>query len=86
MSLNQTEFSKFIVHKRHFQCVKYDHYALYAGLISTVFSSRLKALWLVISWSYVGTEFPATGPANSSQNSSENIESVSCLIYELIST
>ena len=35
----------------------YDHYALFARLKSTVFSSRLKAVWLVISWSDVGSEF-----------------------------
>jgi len=28
------------------------------------FSSRLKALWLVISWSDVESEFLAAGPAN----------------------
>ena len=37
----------------------YDHYALYARLKSTVLSSRLKAVWLVISWSEVGSEFHA---------------------------
>jgi len=44
--------------------LKYDHYALYARLKSTVCSSRLKALWLVISWSDVGSEYLAAGPAN----------------------
>jgi len=37
---------------------------MHARLKSTVFSSRLKALWLVISWSDVGSEFHAAGPAN----------------------
>ena len=44
--------------------VIYDHYALCACLKRTVFSSRLKAVWLVISWSDVGSEFHAAGPAN----------------------
>ena len=42
--------------------LKYN-YALYARLKSTVFSSRLQALWLVISWSGVGSEFHAAGKA-----------------------
>ena len=41
-----------------------NDYALNARLKSTVFSSRLKALWFVILWSDVGSEFHAAGPAN----------------------
>jgi len=36
----------------------------YARLKITVFCSRLKSLWSVISWSDVGSEFHAAGPAN----------------------
>ena len=42
----------------------------YARLKSTVFSSRLRALWSVISWSDVGSEFHAAGPANAKLRSS----------------
>ena len=48
--------------------LKYD-YALYARLKSTVFGSRLKALWLVISWIDMGSEFHAAGPANTKLHS-----------------
>jgi len=44
--------------------LQYDHYALCARLKSKFFSSRLKALWLVISWSDVGSEFHDAGPEN----------------------
>ena len=52
-----------MAHNMKAKKLKYD-YTLYARLKSTVFSSRLKALWLVISWSDVGSEFHAAGPAN----------------------
>jgi len=42
-----------MVHNIKAKKLKYDHYA---HLKSTVFSLRLKALWLVISWSDVGME------------------------------
>jgi len=46
------------VHNIKAKKLKYDHYALYARLKSTVFSSCLKALWLVISWSDMGSGAP----------------------------
>jgi len=44
--------------------LKYNHYAIYARLKITVFSSRLNSFWLFISWSAVGSEFHVAGPAN----------------------
>jgi len=46
--------------------LKYNHFALYGRLKSTVFSSRLKALWSVISWNDVGSEFHGAGPVKQS--------------------
>jgi len=64
--------------------IKYHHDALYAQLISTVFSSRLKALWLVISWSGVGTEFHAAGPANAKLRSPNLSQVAGCSYRRLL--
>jgi hypothetical protein len=58
----------------------YDHYVLYARFKSRVFSSRLKAVWLVISWSDVGSKFHAAGPA-SAKLRSPNLRRVAGFSY-----
>jgi len=58
--------------------LKYDHYALYAHLKSTVFSSRLKALWLVTSWSDKSSEFQAAQPANTKLRSTNLRRGAGC--------
>ena len=49
---------------------------------STVFSWHLKALWFVISWSDVRSEFYAAGPANARLRSTRDelqvVHSVDC--------